>query len=272
MSENSLRLLEKLSSGDENKNMLRENLYFCATALLVFIIFQGLSLPLALAGPPFKTDDPEPVDYQHWEVYLASQYSHDNTGNSFTAPHLEINYGLAPNLMVHVIAPMVYVEPKGESSHYGYGDTEVGIKYRLFEESDSRPSVGVFPLIEIPTGDESKGLGNGNTQMFLPVWLQKTFDSWTTYGGGGYWINPGTGNKNYWFFGWAVQKEISKFLVLGTEIFQQTSDKVGVDSSTGFNIGAIINFDEMHHLLFSAGRDFSGPNLFSSYIAYQLTF
>jgi hypothetical protein len=28
--------------------------------------------PRVLAGPPFVTDDPVPVDYQHWEVYLAS--------------------------------------------------------------------------------------------------------------------------------------------------------------------------------------------------------
>ena len=28
---------------------------------------------LAWAGPPFTTDDPEPVEYQHWEVYLASR-------------------------------------------------------------------------------------------------------------------------------------------------------------------------------------------------------
>jgi hypothetical protein len=27
----------------------------------------------ALAGPPFVTDDPEPVDYLHWELYTFSQ-------------------------------------------------------------------------------------------------------------------------------------------------------------------------------------------------------
>jgi hypothetical protein len=27
----------------------------------------------AHGGPPFVTDDPEPVDYQHWEFYVASQ-------------------------------------------------------------------------------------------------------------------------------------------------------------------------------------------------------
>jgi hypothetical protein len=27
----------------------------------------------ALAGPPFITDDPEPVDHLHWEIYTFSQ-------------------------------------------------------------------------------------------------------------------------------------------------------------------------------------------------------
>jgi hypothetical protein len=28
---------------------------------------------LANAGPPYTTDDPEPVEYRHWEFYLATQ-------------------------------------------------------------------------------------------------------------------------------------------------------------------------------------------------------
>ena len=51
----------------------------------------------AFAGPPFKTDDPEPVEYKHWEVYLASQGSLDRDTRSLTAPHVEINYGVFPN-------------------------------------------------------------------------------------------------------------------------------------------------------------------------------
>jgi hypothetical protein len=32
-----------------------------------------LSAAPALAGPPFVTDDPEPVDYQHFEINTAMQ-------------------------------------------------------------------------------------------------------------------------------------------------------------------------------------------------------
>ena len=127
-----------------------------------------------LAGPPFVTDDPETVEYKHWEVYLATQYMHDRDQDLSTLPHLEVNYGLIPNVQIHLIAPLVYVKPEGASSQYGYGDTELGVKYRFIQETDYIPQVGIFPLVELPTGDSEKGLGNGRTQYFLPVWLQKS--------------------------------------------------------------------------------------------------
>ena len=35
-----------------------------------------LSVPAAVcAGPPYITDDPEPMEHQHWEVYLASLFT-----------------------------------------------------------------------------------------------------------------------------------------------------------------------------------------------------
>jgi hypothetical protein len=224
------------------------------------------------AGPPFRTDDPEPVEYQHWEAYVASQGSFEHGGNVLTAPHFELNYGVLPEVQLHVLAPFVSVNPDGQKSHYGFSDMELGVKFRFIQETDSRPQVGVFPIVVLPTGDKDQGLGGGETKTFLPLWLQKSWGEWKTYGGGGYWINPGTDNKNYWFFGWEVQRDITKQLTLGAEIFHQTRSEEGGENSTGFNVGAIINFSELHHVLLSAGSDISGPNTFSYYAGYQLTF
>jgi Putative MetA-pathway of phenol degradation len=240
--------------------------------LVISFIICILLPAVALAGPPFRTDDPEPVEYKHWEVYVASQGSLDRDVTSLTAPHIEINYGILPEVQIHLIAPFEWVKPEGEPSHYGYGDTELGAKFRFTQETDLCPQVGIFPILILPTGDQDKGLGGGETQAFLPLWLQKIWGPWKTYGGGGYWLNPGEGNKNYWFFGWEVQRDLSQNLTLGVEIFHQTRSEEVSESSTGFNVGGIINFNDLHHLLFSAGRNFSGPNDASFYIAYQLTF
>ena len=59
------------------------------------------------AGPPFVTDDPEPVDYQHWEFYIASQHAETSDGWSGTAPHIELNYGVITNVQLHCRPPTV---------------------------------------------------------------------------------------------------------------------------------------------------------------------
>ncbi len=224
-----------------------------------------------LAGPPFRTDDPEPVEYQHWEFYVATQYANDKDGVSGTAPHLELNYGVAPNTQLHLLVPAAFDKPRGGPTLYGLGDLELGVKYRFIQEGDYRPMVGAFPILHLPTGDESRGLGNGDSQLFLPIWLQKSWGPWTSYGGGGYWLNPGTDNTNYWYLGWLIQRDIVNWLTVGGEIFHQTPPTRDGEHETGYNLGAIINVTDKHHFIFSAGSDIHGPNLFSFYAAYQLT-
>jgi hypothetical protein len=225
----------------------------------------------ARAGPPFITDDPEPVEFRHWEIYLASQLTHDSGGWSGTSPHLELNYGAIPNLQLHLIAPVAFNAPSQGSRHFGYGDTELGIKYRFLQETARLPQVGVFPLVELPTGDLARGLGSGHTQVFLPLWLQKSFGPWTSYGGGGYWINPGVENRNWWFLGWLIQCQLSSRLTLGAEIFHETEKEEGGKSDTRFNVGTLFDFSPTYHLLLSAGRTIQGPSGFQAYIAFQIT-
>jgi hypothetical protein len=254
---------------------------FAAIAATVIATF-GLLLGHAAAGPPFVTDDPEPVPYQHFEFYnlsLGTAIRGDTAGN---ASALEYNYGIIPNGQAHIIAPLTF---DTQSGSYGYGDTELGFKYRLIDEnkSDWRPMVGIYPLVELPTGNADRGLGAGYVRAYFPVWLQKSFGDWTTYGGGGYWLNQGddTVNRNYWFFGWLVQKQVTKQLAIGAEIYHQTStvafgatNPIYTQPATGFNVGAIYDFDNDHHLLVSVGtglQNASTTNEFSWYVAYQIT-
>ncbi len=242
--------------------------------VLMVIAACGIAEGAAWAGPPFLTDDPEPVELDHWEFYVAMQYRHEHGGDALVAPAFEFNYGAAPDLQLHLVAPFVLDAPRDESSHYGFGDTELGFKYRFIQETGNRPQIGIFPLIELPTGDEDRGLGNGHVQLFLPIWIQKSWDDdkWTTYGGGGWQLNPGEGNRDFWRFGWELQRKLSDSLTIGGELYYITKDTDDGRNSPGFNLGAIINISENHHVLLSAGRDIDGPNLFSCYIGYQLTF
>jgi hypothetical protein len=233
----------------------------------------------ATAGPPYRTDDPEPVDLNHWEFYTFTSGTHVTGDTSGVGPAFEFNYGLIPNGQLHIVAPTAFDSPAGGPTLFGYGDTEIGFKYRFIDEdkNGSRPQVGIFPMVELPTGNQNKGLGAGHTRVYLPLWVQKSFGEWTTYGGGGYWINQdgNLGDKNYWYSGWLLQRKVTEKLTLGGEIYHQTADNINDVDSTGFNLGGSYDFDEHNHLLFSAGRGFqnaSATNLYSWYLGWQITY
>ena len=224
---------------------------------------------------PFRTDDPAAVEQGHGEVYVFSQQTLAGHRRSGVLPAFEFNYGVFPNVQLHLVTPWAFSTPSGGGTTRGYGDTEVGVKWQLTEESDSVPTLGIFPLVEIPTGNAGKGLGNGHSQIFLPLWLQKKWGKWQVNAGGGYWINHGPDNRNYWFAACQVQYEFSEHVTLGGEIFHTTGTVVNEGSSTGFNVGGYYNFDEHNHLLFSAGKGLqnaSQTNRFSDYVGYLYTF
>jgi hypothetical protein len=257
----------------------RASSHRCVAIVVSWFVLTLLASPSANAGPPYRTDDPEPVDYQHWEFYTFFTGTHVSGDTSGAGPAFEFNYGAAPNLQLHIVAPLAFDHASGGPTHFGYGDTELGVKYRFIEEDKNgwRPQVGVFPQVELPTGDQNRGLGAGHVRVYLPLWVQKSSGDWTTYGGGGYWINQDDilGDKNYWFFGWLLQRKVTEKLTLGGEIFHQTADTVLGKDSTGFNLGGSYDFDEHHHLLFSAGRGFqnaSTTNLHSWYLGWQITY
>jgi hypothetical protein len=228
---------------------------------------------VAWAGPPFETDDPEPVEYQHWEIYLggtAVNFLNTSTG---TFPFLELNYGPLPDIQLSLTEQAAFNFPEGGLSYYGYGDGLAGVKWRFLHETEGLPQAAFFPQATIPTGDASKGLGAGQADLLLPLWFQKSWGPWTTYGGGGYWFNPGPGNRNWVFVGWEIQNDLSRSFTLGGEVFYHSANLDGVNDGMGFNLGGMIHLDEVNHIVFSFGRDFiQSEYTFTGYAAYEWTF
>jgi Putative MetA-pathway of phenol degradation len=197
----------------------------------------------ANAGPPFKTDDPVPVALGHYELYTAAIGTYNTSGGM---PNVELTYGLIPNGQLQIGGELAFNSAE-EGTGFGYGDTQLSFKYRFIDEDTKgfMPQVAIFPAGFFPTGSQHRGLGAGHTRVFLPVWAQKSFGDWTNYGGAGYWLNhyDPTGDKNYWFYGWLLQRKITDQLTLGGEVFHQTADTIGGPASTGFSFGGSYDFD-----------------------------
>lgn len=234
-----------------------------------YIVFSAIwilfNIQLIYAGPPFNTDDPETVRFKHWEYYISSINTYQPGVWSGTSPHVELNYGLIPNVQVHLLLPMNYTYSSHQGADFGYADTEFGIKYRFIQETDNSPQIGIFPIIEIPTIKNSE-FSDGKAKIYLPVWLQKSWGKLTTYGGAGYWINPGTNNKNWIFSGWEIQYDVSPIVTLGGELYYHSANTKGTKSETGFNLGGSINTTEKFHIIFSFGHSLTNDPIFNSYL------
>ena len=229
----------------------------------------------AHAGPPFRTDDPEPVAYGHFEFFTFSEGTHTKDETSGALPGAELNYGLIPNGQLTIGGEAAFSSAGEGASRYGFGDTNLSFKYRFIEESSFSPQVSIFPEIDFPTGSRPRGLGVGHVRIFLPVWLQKSFGKWTTYGGGGYSINEdeSRGDKNFWFFGWLLERKVTDELTLGGEIFNQTADNVLGNDEVGFNLGGTYDFDEHNHLNVSLGREVGGSSSHNDwYFGWEITY
>jgi hypothetical protein len=234
------------------------------------ILFLFTSNYVTLAGPPFQTDDPEPVDYKHWEYYISSMNTFQPHTFSGTLPHFEVNYGLVHNVQIHILLPFNYTFQAHQGMQYGYGYTEFGLKYRFVQETEHSPQIGTFPILEIPTVP-ANGFNNGRIQLYLPLWLQKSWNKLTTYGGGGYWINPGDHNKNWTFIGWEIQYDFAEALTLGGELYYHSAQTSDSQSSVGFNAGGIVNFSSKVHFIFSIGHTIFNKANFNVYAGLLVT-
>ena len=223
------------------------------------------------AGPPFYTDDPEPVDYRHNEFYVFSTLDRSDGTDATQGPAMEYNRGVAHNTQVHVVLPFSGYSPANGGDAFGFGDVEVGIKYRFVDETTDRPQIGTFPMVEIATGSAARGLGNGRTWYRLPLWIQKRWGPWTSYGGVGLDINHAPGMRDSTFGGWLVQRDLSPRLTLGGEVFRQNAQVIGARGYTLVNLGGYYNFKPDFSLLFSAGRSAAGEQHTVAYLGLYWT-
>jgi hypothetical protein len=241
----------------------------------LFVMVSASSM--AFAGPPFQTDDPEPIDYKNYEFYTFATVSTLPGEVDAEGPAIEFNWGAMPNVHLHMIIPVASYFPDNGARAVGIGDIELGIKYRFVQETKSRPQIGAFVMFEIPSGDAARGLGVGKTWYKLPLWAQKSWGSWTTYGGGGETVVPAPGYRNYPFAGGLLQRDFGKKWTVGGEMFFHgqilNAPAQGYREATLLDLGGYYKFhgDESYQLLFCYGHSVAGEPEHYAYLGLYWT-
>ena len=204
----------------------------------------------ALAGPPFVSDDPEPTEKSHWEIYGYAAGTH-GPGATDGAAGFDINYGGAKDLQLTAVVPINY--QTGSDGTAGMGNVELAAKYKFLHQTDGSPlpDVAFFPRAFVPTA--GRRFGTRRVSVLLPLWAQKDMGPWALFGGGGYTINPGAGERNFWLTGIGLQRALTARFALGAEIYRQTADADDARRFTGVNLGALYKLADHWSLIGSAG-------------------
>ena len=203
----------------------------------------------AMAGPPYVTDDPEPTERRHWEIYnfvAGSRVAGDTAGEA----GFDFNYGAAKDVQATLVIPLAYDDARG-GTHSGMGVVEAAAKFRLLRQEMNGVDLAVFPRVFVPTAPAR--FASLRTNVLLPIWLGRDFGPWSVFGGGGYQLNPGPDASNFWTGGLAVTRKLGERLRLGAEVTHRTADAPDGRPFTGVNVGMTYKVSDHWSLLASGG-------------------
>jgi Putative MetA-pathway of phenol degradation len=194
---------------------------------------------VATAQQPFSTDDTDvsSCGTTHVEVFNEHDWLQPSQ-----KPHrrqitlnMRVNYGLTDSLELDLDAPLIMIfnaAPTTPQRPFGVGDTDFGFKYNVREDHHGAHGVAVAlaTYIELPTGDASRSLGSGATDVWTYAALEKALTDRTTLRlNGGYLF---VGNTSTGVVGITTTTR-GHIATMGASIVRAMTDKLqlGVDIS-----------------------------------------
>ncbi len=151
----------------------------------LLVNWAGAALALALlaqparAGPPYVSDDPEPTDYGHFEIYTFNNGTATRDGTAGESG-VDFNYGAAPDLQLTATLPEGFSSAAAGSSNIGWSNVELAAKYRFLHQNTFGLDVSIFPRVFLPSG--SNTIGDNHASLLLSVWVQKDWSGgWSAW-------------------------------------------------------------------------------------------
>jgi hypothetical protein len=161
--------------------------------------------------------------------------------------------GLTPNLDLHWSSGDYLNLSAQGSSQSGFGDTWLGLRYRFLNQTENRPSLGVFYQVKVPTA--AFGLGSGQTDHSIAFLVSKDvrafhfdFNAIPTFVG-----QPGGGFDHNVGFALATWHPVSKRLTLVAEPYGYTELNPATPAFASLMVGG--NYKITPRLYLDSGID-----------------
>ena len=231
----------------------------CRARWILFALAAIYSGPIILAqgGPPLQTDDPGTPGDGGWEINIAFTLEEVEGERLFATPLLDLNYGYGDRIQLKFQIPWLILDEEGSPTRGGFGNSQVGVKWRFLDEDVDGVAMSTYPQFEFnnPTSSDERGLVEKGVELLLPVQLQKSLGPISMNGQVGYAIREN--REDEWVYGLALGREVSEQFELVGEVYSTTVSDFS-ESELAFGVGTRLKITELLTLLLSAGRSFRG--------------
>jgi hypothetical protein len=176
---------------------------------------------------PLTTDDAWTVEKGEFQVETGFDGARQDNHDREFSPSLTLSYGLLERMDIGIGSSYLFVDPKEGKNENGIGDTELKLKYRLFDEKDWIPAFAITGNLKIPTASESKGIGSGKIDFGINTIATKNLSKrWVVHLNMGYTFIGEHGVNNEFNYSAATQFILSDKWALVGEV-------VGVNNFNG---------------------------------------
>lgn len=184
----------------------------------------------AWAARPLATEDTGTVEPGKGELELSGDYAKSSGDQSWLLKGV-LTVGLLPWLDTRIESAALGLEPEHQPSRAGIGDSLVGVKYRLLDETKVLPAMlGAFTL-RLPTGDADRGLGREDVDVGLLAALSKAYGPITLTWNGGYTFVTRDRSLDFWTLAGSVEYRATRAWVLVAEVVSTVSVDTGGDTA-----------------------------------------
>ncbi|HKF97866.1 MAG TPA: hypothetical protein VKB20_06390 [Steroidobacteraceae bacterium] len=224
------------------------------------------------AGPPFITNDPGTPGNGDWEINIAAMQTTVPDESVWQLPQLDVNYGLGERIQLTFEVPYVVVNQTGEPQTSGWGNANLGVKWRFYDKGEGGWSLSTFPMYQTGGSAEAqrKGIAAAGPRLFLPLEVARKV-GWLS-------VDLEVGTYVPWhgahedILGLVVGRQFGSRLELDAEFYE---DHVrGSEDVTTLDVGGRYHLHRGFNLLFMAGRSLRGNSPgqveFMGYLGVQI--
>lgn len=125
----------------------------------------------AQGGPPMITDCPGTPGRHVTEINVS--YTTQRKGSSFadTTPSVIVGYGITDAFQAFVVSSWSTTNQALNGNAQGFGDTDLGLKYRFIDKGDGKLQVSTAPQFFFNTSHRSvdTGLVSRDSSLYMPL-------------------------------------------------------------------------------------------------------